>query len=76
MPENQEGLYRATYQLPSAFRGRLAGKQVAIVDDVMSAGSALRGTYAALLRMVQCLWLQVPCSFWELLEQISSRKPV
>jgi orotate phosphoribosyltransferase len=27
---------------------RVAGKRVALVDDVMSAGSALRGTYAAL----------------------------
>jgi orotate phosphoribosyltransferase len=42
------GLYSASYKLPPAFRNRLAGKRVAIVDDVMSAGSALRGTYQAL----------------------------
>jgi orotate phosphoribosyltransferase len=48
MPENEEGLYRAGYRLPAAFRPRVAGRKVAIVDDVMSAGSALRGTYAEL----------------------------
>jgi orotate phosphoribosyltransferase len=42
------GLYRARYRVPSALAGRLAGRRVAIVDDVMSAGSALRGTYADL----------------------------
>ena len=43
-----EGLYKASYRLPPAFADRLAGKRVAMVDDVMSAGSALRGTYAEL----------------------------
>ena len=43
-----EGLFQATYRLPRAFSARVAGKRVAMVDDVMSAGSALRGTYAAL----------------------------
>jgi len=41
-------LYRARYFLPPAFAARIEGKRVAIVDDVMSAGSALRGTYAEL----------------------------
>jgi orotate phosphoribosyltransferase len=41
-------LYRARYLLPPAFAARIRGKRVAIVDDVMSAGSALRGTYAEL----------------------------
>ena len=41
-------LYRARYLLPTAFAARIEGKRVAIVDDVMSAGSALRGTYAEL----------------------------
>ena len=41
-------LYRARYLLPAAFATRIEGKRVAIVDDVMSAGSALRGTYAEL----------------------------
>lgn len=48
MPAQSGGLYRAGYRLPPAFAARLAGKRVAIVDDVMSAGSALRGTYAEL----------------------------
>ena len=43
-----EGLFRTTYRLPRAFATRVAGKRVALVDDVMSAGSALRGTHAAL----------------------------
>lgn len=43
-----EGLFRTTYRLPRAFAARVAGKRVAMVDDVMSAGSALRGTFAAL----------------------------
>ena len=42
------GLYQARYRLPSSFAARVRGKAVAIVDDVMSAGSALRGTYAEL----------------------------
>jgi orotate phosphoribosyltransferase len=42
------GLYQARYRLPSSFTARVRGKPVAIVDDVMSAGSALRGTYAEL----------------------------
>lgn len=44
------GLYQARYRLPAAFARRLQGKRLAIVDDVMSAGSALRGTYAELQR--------------------------
>lgn len=41
-------LYRARYLLPTAFAVRIVGKRVGIVDDVMSAGSALRSTYAEL----------------------------
>ncbi len=43
-----EGLFRAKYRLPPVFAARVAGKRAAIVDDVMSAGSALRATYAEL----------------------------
>ena len=39
------GLYQARYRLPPAFATRVRGQRLAIVDDVMSAGSALRGTY-------------------------------
>lgn len=40
-----KGLYQARYRLPPAFAARVRGQRVAMVDDVMSAGSALRGTY-------------------------------
>ena len=49
MPVQGQGLFRASYTLPAAFHGRLHGRRVAMVDDVMSAGSALRGTHAELL---------------------------
>jgi orotate phosphoribosyltransferase len=42
------GLYQARYRLPAAFSSRVQGKRIAIVDDVMSAGSAARATYAEL----------------------------
>jgi len=48
VPANAPGLYRASYSLPVVFRERFRGKRVAIVDDVMSAGSALRATYMEL----------------------------
>jgi orotate phosphoribosyltransferase len=43
-----DGLFGTRYQLPPAHQTRLGGRRVALVDDVMSAGSALRGTHAAL----------------------------
>ena len=43
-----EGVFGTRYELPPAHRTRLPGRRVALVDDVMSAGSALRGTLAAL----------------------------
>lgn len=36
--------FRARYQLPPAMGHRLLGRRVALVDDVMSAGSSLRAT--------------------------------
>jgi orotate phosphoribosyltransferase len=39
------GLFATRYVLPSAFRARVRSKRIAIVDDVISAGSALRGTF-------------------------------
>jgi orotate phosphoribosyltransferase len=48
MPGQANGLYGARYRLPPAFIAGVRGKRLAIVDDVMSAGSALRGTYAEL----------------------------
>ena len=46
-PQNRE-LYQAHYRLTPAFAARIRGKRIAMVDDVMSAGSALRGTYTEL----------------------------
>ncbi|MFL5639165.1 MAG: orotate phosphoribosyltransferase [Gemmatimonadaceae bacterium] len=45
MPREEDGLYQTRYRLPAAFVDRVHGRRVAIVDDVMSAGSALRGSY-------------------------------
>jgi orotate phosphoribosyltransferase len=42
------GLFTATYQLPGELRERARGHRVAVVDDVISAGSSVRGTVAAL----------------------------
>jgi orotate phosphoribosyltransferase len=42
------GLYAARYRIPEALRGRLAGRAVAVVDDVVNAGSASRATVADL----------------------------
>lgn len=48
MPSGADGLYPARYCLPPAFSARVRGQRIAIIDDVMSAGSALRGTYSEL----------------------------
>jgi orotate phosphoribosyltransferase len=48
MPIEGRALYRAEYRLPRGMRGRVVGKRVAIVDDVISAGSAVRATFAEL----------------------------
>jgi orotate phosphoribosyltransferase len=42
------GLYQAEYQLPPELRRRVSGERVAIVDDIVSAGSSVRATEAAL----------------------------
>jgi orotate phosphoribosyltransferase len=42
------GLYTARYQLPTGLRAQVKGKRVAIVDDIINAGSAIRATEAAL----------------------------
>ena len=50
VPPDREGLYRARYHLPGGGGGgaRARGKRMAIVDDAISAGSAVRGTFAEL----------------------------
>jgi orotate phosphoribosyltransferase len=44
----QTGLFRARYRLPAAFTNRFAHPRVALVDDVMSAGSSLRASLTEL----------------------------
>ncbi len=38
-----------SYRIPDGLRNRVANRRVAIVNDVINAGSAVRGTFAALL---------------------------
>jgi orotate phosphoribosyltransferase len=42
------GLYEVRYELPVAFRNRVGQRKTALIDDVMSAGSSLRATFATL----------------------------
>ncbi len=42
------GLFPFTYSLPGRLRQRVAGRRVAIVNDVINAGSAVRGTLSDL----------------------------
>jgi orotate phosphoribosyltransferase len=42
------GLFPIEYRVPGALRGRVLGRRVAIVNDVISAGSAVRATLADL----------------------------
>ena len=46
--EDGDGLYRVRYRLPAGVRSRVRGRRLAIVDDAISAGSAVRGTLAEL----------------------------
>lgn len=48
-PHEGEGLFTARYRLPLALVELVRGRRVAMVDDVMSAGSSLRATHAELL---------------------------
>ena len=41
-------LHGARYRLPAVLVERVRGRRIALVDDVMSAGSSLRATHAAL----------------------------
>jgi orotate phosphoribosyltransferase len=43
----KKALYPITYRLPRSVTPSMMGKRVAIVDDVINAGSAIRGTYVA-----------------------------
>ncbi len=48
VPPERDALYSIRYQLPRALRESIRGKRVAVVDDAISAGSAVRGTYTEL----------------------------
>jgi orotate phosphoribosyltransferase len=43
-----DGLFPAGYRVPAVLREGLRGKRVAIVNDVINAGSAVRGTFTDL----------------------------
>jgi len=43
-----EALYPVAYRIPGALRLRVRGKRLALVNDVVNAGSAVRGTFADL----------------------------
>ena len=43
-----DDLYSVKYRLPDGLRRLVHGKDVAIIDDVINAGSAMRGTYEAM----------------------------
>jgi orotate phosphoribosyltransferase len=47
-PSDTPGLYQARYHLSPTFAPRVRGKRMAVVDDVMSAGSSLRASHAEL----------------------------
>jgi orotate phosphoribosyltransferase len=47
-PREASGMFQVRYPLPPALASRARGMRVAMVDDVMSAGSALRGTWREL----------------------------
>ena len=45
---SEDGLFPAGYRIPAPLREGLRGKRVAIVNDVINAGSAMRGAFADL----------------------------
>jgi orotate phosphoribosyltransferase len=47
-PQTGDSLYPVQYRLPAALRQPIHGQSVAILDDVISAGSAVRGTLTEL----------------------------
>ena len=46
--EGSEGLFPVEYRLPKSLQSAVKGRRVAIVNDVISSGSAVRGTFADL----------------------------
>ena len=48
VPTPSSGLFTAAYRLPPDMGAQVAGSRVAVVDDVISAGSSVRATIATL----------------------------
>jgi orotate phosphoribosyltransferase len=48
VPAMRDTLYPVEYRIPAGVGGMVRGKAVAVVDDAISAGSAVRGTLTAL----------------------------
>ena len=63
LPTGAHGLFPVRYQVTTVDRPRLLGRRVAIVDDAISAGSAVRGTLKDVLQwgaqpvVVGALWI-------------------
>jgi orotate phosphoribosyltransferase len=47
--DDPTALFAVRYRLPDALRARISGATVVLVDDVMSAGSSLRASHAAVI---------------------------
>jgi len=54
---SREGLFPVVYRLPKALHGAVRSKRVAIVNDVISAGSAVRGAFRDLQSVGRKSWL-------------------
>ena len=50
-PSDEGQLYQAIYRLPNGQRKQVVGERIAVVDDVISAGSSVRATVAELGKM-------------------------
>jgi len=48
LPRARDGLYGVRYRLPDGVQAAVRGRRIAIVDDAISAGSAVRGTLVEL----------------------------
>ena len=45
------GLFPVDYRIATSLRGKVKGRRLAIVDDAISAGSAVRATYANVIEL-------------------------
>jgi len=48
IPSNGDNLFPAEYRLPEVLHEKIRGKRVAVINDVINAGSAVRGTFSEL----------------------------